>query len=94
MTLPCAGHLEPLNKRIKTESNFFTRVCDDDTIIKVLVHLKKPFSENVLPKTVLLNYVNKEKQSKLPVYCTEQIDKLFFSTVTLANGEKYANRYL
>lgn len=94
MTLPCAGHLEPLNKRFKMESNFFSRVCDDESVIKLLVPVKKPFEKNILPKTILLNHVNKQNHSRLPVYYTEQVDKLFFSTVTLADGKKYANRYL
>lgn len=87
------GHLEPANKRARTESTYFSRVCEDDDIIKVLIPLRKPYQRNILPKSMLMEYVNKEKHAKNPLYRSEQVDKLFFSTVVV-NGKQYANRYL
>jgi len=93
VSLPSSGHLEPLNKKAKIDSNFFSRVCADTEIIKVMIALRKPFTKHIMPKSVLLNHVLKEKHEKIPVYHTEQIDKLFFSTV-IVNNKQYANRYL
>ena len=87
------GHLEPANKRAKTEPTFFSQVCDDDKIFKALIPLRKPYQKHVLPKTVLMAYVSKANHEKIPVYRTEPVDKLFFSTVVV-DGKQYANRYL
>ncbi len=93
VTLPSMGHLEPVNKRAKIESTFFSRVCEDDEIIKVLIPLRKPYQRHILPKSVLLEYTKKAKHSKIPLYRSEQVDKLFFSTVVV-DGKQYSNRYL
>ena len=93
MTLPSMGHLEPSTKKAKTDFDFFKRTCDDDEIIKVMIPLRKPYLRHILPKTVLIEYTKKAKHSKIPVYHTEQIDKLFFSTVVV-DCKQYANRYL
>lgn len=93
VTLPSMGHLEPANKKAKIESTFFSRVCEDDQITKVLIPLRKPYLKHILPKSILLEHVNKAKHSKIPLYRSEQVDKLFFSTVVV-NGKQYANRYL
>ncbi|KAI9562084.1 hypothetical protein GHT06_013049 [Daphnia sinensis] len=93
VTLPSMGHLEPAHKRAKTESTFFSRVCENDDIIKVMIPLRKPYQKHILPKTVLHEHACKAQHSKLPIYRSEQVDKLFFSTVVV-EGKEYANRYL
>lgn len=93
VSLPSMGHLEPAYKRAKTESTFFSRVCDNDDIIKVMIPLRKPYQKHILPKTVLHEHACKAKHDKLPTYRSEQVDKLFFSTV-IVEGKEYANRYL
>lgn len=88
------GLLEPARKRSKLEEDsFFGRVCNDPSIIKVLIRVRKPFHKNGPPKSLLHEHVLKSGLEKLPLYHTEQVDKLFFSTVTV-NGKQYANRYL
>lgn len=87
------GHLEPAHKRAKTESTFFSRVCENDDVIKVMIPLRKPYQKHILPKTVLHEHAYKAQHSKLPLYRSEQVDKLFFSTVVV-EGKEYANRYL
>ena len=93
VNLPSMGHLEPVNKRAKIESTFFSQVCEDDEIIKVMIPLRKPYQRHILPKSVLLEYTKKAKHCKIPLYRSEQVDKLFFSTVVV-DGKQYANRYL
>ena len=93
VSLPSSGHLEPLNKKAKMDPTFFSRVCDDTEIIKVMTPLRKPFTKHIMPKSVLLNHILREKHDKIPVYHTEQVEKLFFSTVTV-NNKQYENRYL
>ena len=93
VNLPSMGHLEPASKRARTEETFFHRICDDPDVVKVMMPLKKPYHKHVLPKSILLEHVVKSGLGKNPLYQTESVDKLFFSTVTVS-GKKYANRYL
>jgi len=92
MNLPCLGQVEPLTKRLKTEETFFNRVRDDANIIKVDVRLGRAKECKDLPKSILMKRIQKYNLGK-PVYQTEQVDKLFYSTIDI-NGKKYANSYL
>jgi len=91
MKLPCRG--EALPKRLKTEPTFFTRTCDDESVIKMSVRLSKTgFCHTDIPKSILFNYTVRH-HIPLPVYHTEQVEKLFYSTVAVA-GKQYATDYL
>ena len=93
MNLPSRGEVEPLTKRLKTEETFFSRIRDNPDIIKVQVRLgRNAYQPQTYPKSILLAYVNRH-QLKGPVYHTEQVDKLFYSTVTV-DGKQYAADYL
>ena len=92
MNLPCLGQVEPLTKRLKTEKTFFDRVRDDSNVIKVDARLGRAKDCKDLPKSILMERIRKHNLQK-PVYQTEQVDKLFYSTIEI-DGKKYANSYL
>ena len=93
INLPCLGQVEPLTKKLKMEETFFNRVRDNADILKYDVRLSKTkLGPQELPKSVLVDHTRKMK-FKLPVYHTEQVEKLFYSTVSV-DGKLYANSYL
>jgi len=92
MNLPRLGQVEPLTKRLKTEETFFDRVRDDPSVIKVDARLGKATDCKDLPKSVLVGRIQKYNLEK-PVYQTEQVDKLFYTTIDIG-GKKYANSCL
>lgn len=88
------GHISPPKKKLKMEDEtFFDRICNDPEVVKVLIPLRKPYHKHLLPKSILHEHILKNSSSKLPIYRTEQVDKLFFTTLTL-DDKQYANRYL
>ena len=94
VSLPIMGHISPPKKKLKMEDEtFFDRVCNDPEVVKVLIPLRKPYHKHLLPKSILHEHILKTTSLKLPIYRTEQVDKLFFTTLTL-DGKQYANRYL
>ena len=94
MNLPSRGEVEPLTKRLKMDCSFFNSVRDSDSITKVQVRFRKnDYEPHSFPKSVLLAHINKHHLPDMPVYRTEGVDKLFYSTVTL-DGKQYAADYL
>lgn len=93
MNLPSRGTVEPLTKKLKLDESFFNSIREDADVIKVrVVFRKSDFKAQTFPKSTLLEYA-KRNCDDMPSYRTEQVDKLFYSTVTV-DGKRYATDYL